>query len=474
MSVGRRDDTISGAGAHAVRGHDMRSSIRTWLASVGLMAGAGWVSVAAQSPGSPIPDPKPTNQSKAQAAGEKGKNDPKPSPNANLLPPVPELEAPCNLPGGCSTCGDVNANCADPGCAGDLIPGPKEPVWMSYTQLLLWFQPTRASFPLATGASNNPLITGEVELGKYFAYKLDGGIWLNHEHTRGIGADGFITEHRSKFRNIGGGIINRPFFDATTGLATALAVSNDPLFTGELATTNTARLASGGINLRRNVAYNERWQADIFYGFRYYDVDESLVIYQRTVLPNTITLTAPGSLPQTVLAGTPVALRDRSYTRNQFWGGEIGSRLEWKHGMTYLALTPKLAFGSIHQITQISGETRSTTPSVTVPGALLAAGANGDGNLGRFITNRFGVATDIGLQAGFSITKNSRIAIGYQFYYLNEIARPTAQFDQTVNMRVIPVSPAFGSLTGVRAPNVTFEREGFYAHGVSIAMEARY
>lgn len=348
---------------------------------------------------------------------------------------------------------------------------------MSYSQLLLWFQPARdVSFPLAVGGNpSRVLLNGQAELGMFYGYKIDGGMWMNHDHTFGIGADGFMTEHRSKFQQVSGGTIFRPFFDATSGLLASLAVSNEPTFSGSMATTNTARLSSAGVNLRRNVAYNEQWQVDIFYGFRYYDLDESLVIFQNTTLPNAITLGG-----QTINAGSNVLLRERFYTRNQFWGGDVGTRLEWKHGIGFIAITPKIAFGSTHQVTQIHGETRATTPSVTVPGALLAAGGvnnvNGllDGNLGRFVTNRFGIATDIGLQAGVAITKNTRLALGYQFYYLNNIARPGAQLDQTVNQRVVPVSPSFGALTGVRAPNVTFDREGFYAHGVSISLEARY
>jgi hypothetical protein len=463
----------------------MRSSIRTWLASVSLVAGAGWVSVAAQTkslPAIPIPDPSPLNavkqdtreEPKTPPKTEAGKPVPMPMPKPpekTDLPPLPSLEAPIGWMPGCQTCGDVNPNCADPGCAGDLIPGPKEPVWMSYSQLLLWFQPTRATIPLAFDPSRNRvLLNGENELGKYYGYKIDGGMWTNHEHTRGVGADGFITEHRSKFDRVGGGTITRPFFDASTGIQTSLLVSNDPLFTGELATTSTARFASAGVNIRRNLAYNERWQIDLAYGFRYYDLDESLVVFQRTVLPDPLVL-GGNNLP----AGSVVLLRDRSYTRNQFWGGDIAGYFEWKHGMTFVALTSKLAFGSNHQVTQINGETQGVAPSTPpVQGGFLAAGLNGDGNLGRFVTNRFGIATDIELKAGVSITKNARLAIGYQFYYLNNVARPGAQFDQTINQRVVPVSPAFGALTGGRAPNVTFDREGFYAHGVAIMMEARY
>jgi Putative beta barrel porin-7 (BBP7) len=197
-------------------------------------------------------------------------------------------------------------------------------------------------------------------------------------------------------------------------------------------------------------------------------------VFQRTVLPVSVTLGGT-----TINPGGVVLLRDRSYTRNQFWGGDVGGHVEWKHGISFLALTSKLAFGSTHQITQINGETRGVTPSTPpVQGGLLAVGrvSNGilDGNTGRFISNRFGIATDIGLKAGVSITPNARISLGYQFYYLNNVARPGAQFDQTINQRNVPVSPSFNALTGVRAPNVTFDREGFFAHGVALTMEARY
>lgn len=482
---GRRDDTIP-APARAVRGHDMRTSIRTWLASVGVLAGAGGSGLLAQGlPAIPIPDPMPLNV-KQVPKSEQGKVPtpmPMPMPPAKPeLPPVPPLEAPSGFVPGCNTCGDVNPNCADPGCAGDLIAGPKNPVWMSYSQLLLWFQPARATIPLAfDNTRNRVLLNGEAEMGMYYGYKIDGGMWTNHEHTRGIGADGFITEHRSKFQSVSGGNIVRPFFDASSGLQSALFVSNVGgaiPFTGELATTNTARFASAGINIRRNLAYSEQWQIDLSYGFRYYDLDESLVVFQRTVSPadNFIQIAnQPGSVP----ANTAVILRDRSYTRNQFWGGDVGAHVEWKHGMTFIGLASKLAFGSVHQVTQINGETRNQESGAMRQGGLLASGgvdAFGlqDGNLGRFVTNRFSVATDIGLKAGVSITPNTRISLGYQFYYMSNVARPGAQFDQSINQRNVPVSSSFGALTGVRAPNVTFDREGFFAHGVALSMEARY
>ncbi|WP_168218829.1 BBP7 family outer membrane beta-barrel protein [Limnoglobus roseus] len=410
-----------------------------------------------------------------------------PTPNANLLPAMPAELAPPSASHtlGCSTCGDVNPTCADPGCAGGMPLGPKEPVWMSYSALLLWFQPQRFTFPLAVGGApgqpTRTLLDGRDELGQFLGMKIDSGLWLNKDHTIGAGIDGFITEHRSSFQTITGGpgsiTIQRPFFDVVNGAQATLTAANAdpanglPAFAGSMATATTARLASLGGSLHRNVAYSDVWQVDLMYGFRYYDLDESLSVYQRSVLPTDITRGGVTVFP----AGSAALLRDRVYTRNQFYGGEIGTRIEWKHRLGFIAFTPKLAFGSMHQVTQIDGDTKGEGMNAqTFQGGLLAAGTNGDGNLGRYQRNRFTVATDIGSQVGVNITKNTQLVLGYQFYYLANVARPIQQLDSAINTRVVPISPSFGALTGIRSPNVTFDREGFYAHGVSVAWRAIY
>ena len=53
---------------------------------------------------------------------------------------------------GCSSCRDGAPGCQGSSC--DLNDkksrGPKHPVWLSYTQLLMFYQPTRAQFPLTS------------------------------------------------------------------------------------------------------------------------------------------------------------------------------------------------------------------------------------------------------------------------------------------------------------------------------------
>lgn len=167
------------------------------------------------------------------------------------------------------------------------------------------------------------------------------------------------------------------------------------MFPGAVATSVSAQLAGANVDVQRNILNTDSFRVNLFYGFQYYDLSESLAVYQAT--------TAVGGLGATV-ANTPVApgstilLTDRVTTRNQFYGGEVGTRLEWYHGLWFLALTPRVGLGPLHQITDIAGQT--TTGTTTVPGGLLAVGQNGDGNTGHYETNRFAVATQVGAEAG--------------------------------------------------------------------------
>lgn len=408
--------------------------------------------------------------------------DPKAEPQKTAAPaPLPSvmgLGDGLNLsPAGCPP---GPAGCSDGGCATEiLICGPDNPVWFQAAPLLFFFQPQRAGFPLAVSAApgqpNRTVLDGRDELGVVLGGSLEGGVWLNKTRTFGVGLSGFMTEHRSAFRTVSGGPggldIRRPFQDALDGsplelfVATNTPVSSSiPAYTGTISTAVTARLAGASAHLWHNLSTSSTHQFDLFYGFRYSDLDESLTIDQRS---NAQLIDGNG------ITDLGVSLRDRVYTRNQFYGGEIGGRLTVNRGIGFIRVTPKVGFGSTHQIIQVDG---FTTGAATGNAGLLAAGLNADGtgNRGRTITNRFGLTTDINMQAGVQLSAGVRVAVGYQFLFLNNVARPASQLDPTINTRLIPVSPNFGSASGPPAPRLTLDREGFYAHGANIMLEVSY
>ena len=51
------------------------------------------------------------------------------------------------------------------------------------------------------------------------------------------------------------------------------------------------------------------------------------------------------------------------------------------------------------------------------------------GNLGRYTTNRFIVVPEVGIEAGLYVTSHIRLAVGYNFLYMTDVARPGRQVD---------------------------------------------
>jgi hypothetical protein len=482
----------------------MGTSLKSWLAAVGLatgLSGSVWGQTPPVAPRPMPPAPMPMPPANAPILQPL-------APVPSVLPNLPEEkalegsapivssnpgESPVSLsaPPMTSSAPSTGASSLITNSLSNDCPvvGPNERGWVNYTTLLLWFQPARTPFNLvnvnAPGRPARVALDGEQELGMFITPRFSGGFWLNHDHTLAVSLDGFISEDRSAVMSVAGTsrnnlTLSRPFIEALTGNRTELLVANnDPTrgatgLTGSVTQTSVARFAGAGAHLRRNQVYDSSQRFDVFFGFRYYDLSESITLLQTSQSLQSGILTIAN---QPLAAGSTLIIQDRSFTRNQFWGAELGSHWEYKFGRGFFSFTPRVALGSIHQVTQIHGETSSTGPTTIEPvrGGLLAAGRGpSEGNIGRFITNRFGLATDMNTAVGFNITDTVRCSLGYQFFYLNNVARPVNQFDQTVNSRVVPGSASFGSISGPKAPNVTFDREGFYAHGASILFEASY
>jgi hypothetical protein len=429
----------------------MRTAARLLAAAVAALAARAAV---AQGPMPPADKPVLTLPPVAAEA--------KPAPPPALPPLLPPAAAPA---GGCSTCTDQTPGCTDPGCGGfSKVVGPKNDVWLRYTQSLLWFKPSGQYFPIATNGAGTTLLGGrDVELGQFNTFGASGGMWLNDAHTVGVGMDGFITENRARFDAVssdGTGLIVRPFTNAVragngeSGADTLLVAGNGA--TGTLAVANSARLGGGAVNLQRLITHCDDYTVTTFFGFRYLALYESFTVDQLTTA-----------------AGLTTRITDRVSTRNQFYGGEVGGRFEYRHGPAFLAFVPQVGFGPVHQVTEIAGVTR-IGGGAPIPGGLLAAGPVPNGNIGRFVTNRFAVVGGAAAEVGLQVSKGVRVVGGYNFLFLNTVARPAAQLDTTINTRAVPASAAFNSNSGPLAPQVTFDREGFYAHGASLSVEVSY
>jgi hypothetical protein len=355
--------------------------------------------------------------------------------------------------------------------------GPKESTWIHVDYTMNWLKPLPVPFPVVVGSTTGlgPVLLGETNLAQQMqsGIRIDGMTWTNDRHTFGLGLGGFMIEQRSRYDAISADSLSRPFFDVLSGTPNALVVAAPGVATGTVATATSVRLSGAEANLWWNLAECDSYSVNLFAGFRYLDLDESLTIYQASASAGGFT--TPGV---TVPAGGSILLMDRFRTRNQFYGGQLGAEFEVRRGILFADFTPRVGFGPNHQSVNIDGST-TAGGGAAVPGGLLAVGSTGGpdgrtGNNGRDVTNYFALMTELGSKVGIQVTKGMRISVGYNFLYLNNVARPGNQVDTAVNPRLVPASAAFGTLSGPRAPNPTFDREAFWAHGVSFEVSLMY
>lgn len=466
--------------------------LRTRLLMAGLLAASATATATAQI-GSPLPRSVPTGVGGVEvpkfqtppatpAPPSPLPGDKPPAGSSNpLVPPMPSMAPPSGAAVlGCASCADSPAACGSSlGCDGlPIRTGPRYAVELDYTHGLFWTQPKESSFPIAT-INGRTVLDGTDNQGLMNVFGFNLKMWLDHEHRFGLGGGGFMSENRSRFDAVSGGpggsTIQRPFFDAVTGLNSSLLVSDGSTngFLGSIATRNAIRFAGADLHFRRNVHTSDSCRVDLFAGFRYYDLNESYTIDQSTRIGSQVV--SVGGQPN-LPTGSTVQLRDRSYSRNQFYGGEVGMFAHLSHGIFFGSMTPRLAFGPYHQVSRIEGETTSTVAGQnTVAGGLLAAGtAPANGNLGREIENRMGIAVNLAAQGGINLTEQLSLAVGYQFIYLGDVVRPITQFDPVINPRVIPVSNTFGASSGPIAPRNRMVRDSFYAHGATITLQLAY
>jgi hypothetical protein len=374
----------------------------------------------------------------------------------------------------------ANPPAAQPTVLRDTHLGPPESFWVGGDYLIYWLKPAQVPVLVAgarPGQPLFPLIGGrEYEYGPFTGGRIHAGMWLNDRHTFGVGASGFMTEQRSVSAAVNSGpdgspLLVRPFLDALLARPAELLVASPGVLAGGAWTRTGARLAGADLFSIRNLAYCRNYSLDFLAGLKYLDLDEYLELTQVTrpigggvvVLDNT----------RFAGDGEPaLTIADRFRTRNQFLGSVLGFRGEYRFGPAFVNLTARGGIGTNRQSVDIDGYSEVAVPGVPrIPGGLLALqGAN----LGRRATNRFAVVTEVGAQFGVQVTRSARVLVGYDFLYLNTVARPGDQIDPIINTRLVPTSTTFRSLTGLTSPIRTRAQDDWYAHGVRLGMELQY
>jgi len=353
---------------------------------------------------------------------------------------------------------------------------PVPSFWVNSEYLLWWIKDGPLPVPLLTTGNPNDSVPGALGqpgtqtllgggnglgYGTFSGLRVSAGGWLDANRTFGVEGSGFLLEQRSNTTSAssdatGSPPLYFPLFRTDLGQEGSFTIA-DPLAAkaGSVFISSQTRLWGAESNALVNL-----WSQDCVYlhllaGFRYLDLDENLGINSNLV-------DNVNSIYDTVT--------DQFRTRNQFYGGQVGTRFGVQLGQLALEATGKVALGSTHEVIDIRGSTTETGAGSPSPGVFPGGIFTQSSNIGQQTHNQFGVVPEVQGKIAYQLCGGVRVFTGYNFLYWNQVVRPGDQIDRSIN----PSQVQGGTLVGPAQPAPQFNQTGFWAHGVTFGLELRY
>jgi hypothetical protein len=266
-------------------------------------------------------------------------------------------------------------------------------------------------------------------------------------------------------------LLTRPFYDTVAKRENAIAIAAPGAFTGGFDQTTTLSAWGFEANPFFRLVQGSSVNFDIITGFRNFNVNEKLDIYDSRRL-QTGGVSAFNGIG--IGNGAQLVVHDKYSTRNNFYGLNLGGRLSYSNGPWFIDATAKVAIGGVHQVLNIDGTTTLVSggglvSTTTAPGGLLASpGVNGD-----HTENRFAVLPEGNIQLGYQLTSWANVFAGYQVMYVSSVARPTEQINRNLNPNNIPTVSTF-TTRGIGVQNVDVKETDIFLHGFNFGFTILY
>lgn len=357
--------------------------------------------------------------------------------------------------------------------------GPLNGGWANFDFLAWWGKGTQLPALVTTAPANSPqetlgalggpgtqVIFGNerVDQGGRAGGRIDAGIWLDESQEFGIGGS-FLglgrkgTAYDARANSGGFPVYARPFFDVETDANNAQVVSNPGLTTGVIHIQTANTIFGAEAYLRERLFEEPGYRLDCSYGYRMMRLDESVAIYDSTVLidPNSL-------LP----LGTQLVGEDVFNTQNTFQGGQFGLLSRAQRGCWGWDFFGKIAIGNIYQVANIRGNTQLSIPDAGTfneNGSLYAQPTN----IGRYSRNVIGFLPEVGANIRYQFSPLWQIKVGYTFLYLNNVLQAARTIDQSVNPTQIT-----GDLVGPARPAFSFSSDSYWLQGLNLSLECNF
>ncbi len=330
--------------------------------------------------------------------------------------------------------------------------------WAEANYVLYWLKPVCYTVPGVTIGNPNDTVPGAVgqpgtqvvegdhkfQFGGANGIRTRMGAWLTDDQLVGVELEGFVLEQVASGQSVTANASSPPLFlpfqnpDNSQGL---LPFSIPGVVGASSNSVGTSRMWGLEANVPLHFAVEQgAWilHATALAGVRYLDLAD------RVLVTNTQYLISDPSV---------AALGQANFsTRNQFVGGQVGSRLGVEWGQLRLDLTTKLALGETHLVSDVNGSTLLSGSSVLpglLPGPFLALPSN----IGRSASERITVVPEFNLSMRWQVTDSVYLRLGYDLLYWNKILCPGDQMNPHVNATALPYH---GPLVGLPAPTPQF------------------
>jgi hypothetical protein len=336
------------------------------------------------------------------------------------------------------------------------------------------------SDPGALGAEGTRILIGDQDIDTRTRHgaRFTGGLWLNDARTLGVESSYFFIASETVSQSVASSgeansaILAVPFFNADDGRESVFLRAIPGFVSGSALLTFTSRMQGAEVNGLVNLSSRDSVRVDLLAGFRFLDLRERLAF----------ATSALGMGPLSPVAGNSGLVfdtLDRFDTRNDFYGGQLGARAEWRRGNWLAMGTVKVALGDMFELVDRRGDYLTNVlnnPAGGTPRSFSGFGAFVQhSNLGGGHRHEFAAVPEIGVNVGYQLRRGMRLFAGYDFLYLSDVLRPGKLMDRAINFSqtVDSIAQSNNFVPGSRpAPILT--GSDFWAQGINLGFELRY
>jgi hypothetical protein len=168
-----------------------------------------------------------------------------------------------------------------------------------------------------------------------------------------------------------------------------------------------------------------------------------------------------------------VNITDKFSTQNSFNGADVAFRGQARCGMFSLTTVGRVAVGNMHEVLRVRGVTSFVNNDAGQQGYAFGGLYANSANIGNFTHDKFTVIPELNVSLGMNITRSLSLFVGYNFIYIDNVARPGKQLNPVINPATIPFSATYGNATFTPA-HATLVQSDFWYHAVSFGFQLRY